>query len=393
MTKLDSEFTCEVVEVVEILPHGNADKLEVARFKFADGTIPEYQVVVSKGDFKPGSWGVYVSDDSLAPVDKPQFEFLKKRLDYIPFKYCTHLRKMDGPRCGCVDLYRVKAAKIRGVLSTGMMLHFEELPSDFKRNAGVGTDCSAILGVVRYVRPEDVVVEHETGVERKTGNWLKRWWRGWLRGNIKLPDYSVLSLRKSPHLFDDDSEVFVTEKIHGSNIRFGMVAGRPVVGSHHTIKTDNRPWWKKRLAPKKTGNWYGTDVFSEWFFRVFPSKEYWRDFPNNIVFYGELYGENIQKLSYGAVKTRVAVFDAWDVKAKRWLSYDEMLDVLPWNISTPPILFKGHATLDDIKALSRGNTTVNTTAKHIREGVVVRSMDWQKRGKWVSEDYLAIKDR
>lgn len=370
MTKLDSEFTCEVVEIVEILPHPNADRLEIAKFKFVDGTVPEYQVVVGKDEFKLGTLATYISDDSVVPIDKPEFTFLKGRLDYIQ---------------GSAS-YRIKAAKIRKIISTGMLV-----PAHL--GCELGEDMSEYLGVVRYVRPEDVVVEHESGVERRIGNWLKRWWRGWLKGNIKLPDYSVLSLRKVPDLFKDDSEVFVTEKIHGSNIRFGMVAGRPVVGSHHTIKTDNRPWWKKRLAPKKTGNWYGTDVFSEWFFRVFPSREYWRDFPNNVVFYGELYGENIQKLSYGAVKTRVAVFDAWDVKAKRWLSYDEMTDVLPWNITTPPLLFRGHATLDDIKALSRGNTTVNTTAKHIREGVVVRSLDWQKRGKWVSEDYLATKDR
>ena len=145
MTKLDSEFTCEVVEVVEILPHPNADRLEIARFKFVDGTVPEYQVVVAKGDFKPASWGVYISDDSIVSTEKPQFSFLEKRLDYLV-----------GSKS-----YRIKAAKIRGTLSTGMMLHFEELPSDFKRGAGVGTDCSAALGVVRYVRPEDVVVEHE----------------------------------------------------------------------------------------------------------------------------------------------------------------------------------------------------------------------------------------
>lgn len=381
MSKLDSEFTVEVVEVVEVLKHNNADKLEIIKFKFADGTVPEYQVVASKGDYKPGSWGVYISNDVLVPVDRPEFSFLTKRLDYI--KGAT--------------TYRVKAAKIRGELSTGMLVHVNDVTGCGRDTLVVGQDMAEKMGVIRYVRPEDVEREpaENAGTNRRTGNWLAKWWRGWTRRqSINIPDYSVLSLRKSPKLFSEEELVYVTEKIHGSNIRFGRVAGVPLVGSHHTIKTDNRPRWKKLIWKQRSGNgsWYGKDVFKEWFFRVFPNRRDWDELPNNVVFYGELYGPGIQKLTYSREsKTAVVVFDAWFVKEKRWATKEELDDMLPFNLSRPPQLWYGTVTLDKIKSLAEGPSVLGN-GKHIREGVVVRSADWSRRGKWVGEGYYLIKE-
>lgn len=369
MTKLDSEFTCEVVKVTEVMSHPNADRLDVVRFSFVDGTIPEYQVVVSRGDFKCGDLGVYISDDSMVPIARPEFSFLTTRLDYK--KGNAH--------------YRVRAAKIRGVVSTGMMV----VPDG---KLVLGDDWSDVLGVVRYYTESEPAVI-ETGTERRTGSVLSRWWKKFLNSSeINIPDYSVISLRKCPTLFDPDELVCVTEKIHGSNIRFGKVNGRLLIGSHHVIKSDHRPWWKRLLKKHRpTGSWYGNDVFTEWFKREFPSPMYHDELPNNIVFYGELYGSGIQKLNYSTSVPKVVVFDAWNVKEKRWLNYNELICYVPSHISLVPTVAVTRITSDTLRELSSGASLLDP--KSIREGVVVRSADWKKCGKWVGDEYLAMKGR
>ena len=66
MTK--TNHRANVVRVGEILPHPNADKLELTH-------VEGYQIVVGKGNFKTGDLAVYIQPDSVVPQTEP-FKFI-----------------------------------------------------------------------------------------------------------------------------------------------------------------------------------------------------------------------------------------------------------------------------------------------------------------------------
>ena len=105
--------------VSEILPHPNADKLEIAK-------VLGWQSVVRKGEFKTGDTVVFVVIDTILPV-APWSEFLKKGDKQI----------------------RLKTAKIRGQYSQGLVLPMSVLP-DCTKQWHMGSDVGCELGIKKY---------------------------------------------------------------------------------------------------------------------------------------------------------------------------------------------------------------------------------------------------
>lgn len=382
----DSESTCEVVEVVEISKHPNANKLSIVKFKFANGIIPDYQCIAGNGDFVVGGLAVYISDDMMVPTNREEFAFLKNRLDFKADKYG--------------GMYRIKAAKIRGEISTGLLIPTKDI-SGSRDTVAVGEDMSGKLGVVKYESPlERREAAGFSGNSNLRIGWLRRTLlrlTRWFYTPVQIPEYGVLSLRKVPGLFTEGEQVVYTEKIHGSNIRFGLVNGRIYIGSHHTEKSDSRPWLLRKIAPKNRGaGYYGKDAWTGWFNRIFNNPERLKQLPNNIIFYGELFGPGIQPWTYSLANTQVMVFDAYDLKTKKWLNRHDVNCLLPGFIQTvPTIQWSVPFSKDTLKQLAEGNSSIPscfyTGLKNDipREGIVVRSMDFSKAGKLVSDRYLA----
>ena len=59
-----SEHEVKIVEVGNILPHNNADSLEITN-------IDGWQVVIKKGSFKKGDKALYVEPDYVIPMSIP----------------------------------------------------------------------------------------------------------------------------------------------------------------------------------------------------------------------------------------------------------------------------------------------------------------------------------
>lgn len=377
----DTEFMCEVVEITAILPHPNADRLELAHFRTKDGPTG-YTCVVQKDSFRVGHLAVYCSVDCIVPTNRPEFEFLTQRL--------------DGK--GKTE-FRLRAARIRGVYSEGLLVPMWDMaksgpihdasPGDYWN---VGDDFSNVLGV-RYHNPGPERPSQGPTPKTRTESWLDQ----------LVPQYGVISLRKEPWLFQAGEPVIITEKIHGTNFRFGWVKGKWVVGSHRTFKTDTRPWYRRIidriLGRKRSGSWYGEDIW----LKVASDhnlKSKCRD-AAGVVFYGEIFGlthggKPIQDLTYGYHGPNVRVFDAYNVADGVWLNHDQLkwitadLD-LPHQ---PPVLYFGPYDEKVVKELAEGDTTVRVDgmAANIREGVVVEGMvpfkgRKPRKGKYVGEGY------
>lgn len=346
----DTEFVAEVVRIREIKPHGNADRLEVALFDLAKTGQASYEVVVRKDDYQVGQLAGYFSVDCLLPLSHKDFAFLKN----------------EG---SIKTLHRLKAARLRKVYSQGLLI---QLPPGY----GFGAPLAADYGVT-YHSPD---IEGEQGPTQKTG-----------KAKLQpMPVYTVLSLKKIPNLFRSGDDVVVTEKIHGSNARFGWlrrkILGIPfgwkfVIGSHRVIKSEGN-----------SHHWYGDDIWSK-AARELNLAEKMKPYRGHI-FYGELYGyagdKQIQDMTYDT-KPNEWNLRFFDIQYHgKWLSYYDMVDVcMTAGLPTMPKLYEGsyYTALpfdcSDSKSL---------IADHLREGCVIASLDGTKKAKYVGQGYLLRKE-
>lgn len=114
--------------ISEINPHPNADKLDLAK-------VLGYTCIVEKGKYKADDAVVLIQPDTVLP-NEPWAEFFKKRGS------------------------RVKAMKLRGVWSFGIVMPFEDVvdPFFFADQYGdvkdhIGVDVAHLMGVTKYEAP------------------------------------------------------------------------------------------------------------------------------------------------------------------------------------------------------------------------------------------------
>lgn len=129
--------------ISKILPHSNADLLEIA---IVDG----WRSVVTKGKHIEGELIVYFEIDSVLPV-REEFEFLRK---------CCYIKR-DWIEGG--EGFRLKTARFRKELSQGLVVPIsKELEIEFShtflnfegaRSLQVGDDVTSILGVTKWDPP------------------------------------------------------------------------------------------------------------------------------------------------------------------------------------------------------------------------------------------------
>jgi RNA ligase (TIGR02306 family) len=354
----DTEFTAEVVRITQVLEHPNAERLEIARFELSASGETSHEVVIQKGSAKPGDLMAYFSVDCVLPTAHPEFAFLAQRPDGVGK---THIR--------------LRAARLRGVYSQGLLV-----PAPDTHAFGDRVDES--FGVTYHRAPEP----EGDGPARVTRKPSRQ----------PMPVYSVDSLKKLPRLFDEGEEVVVTEKIHGTNFRFGWVRrkllGIPlgwkfVVGSHRVIKDG-------------TGtNWYGEDLWRQ-AAEAMRLAERTRN-RKGIAFYGELYGytptgKAIQDLTYGRTPARgpgLAVFDIKRISGDQWLPFNEReMTCRELGLPTVPVLRVAPYSLELLE-LAEGKTTMDPAkCAHVREGVVIESLKTRKKAKYVGAGYLMRKE-
>ena len=356
----DTEFTAEVVRITDVYKHPNADKLEIALFELAGSGQANYECVIQTGSFKVGQLAVYFSVDCILPTDHPDFKFLTTRLDGAGK---TH--------------YRLKAARLRGVFSQGLLCPAQS-------HHGFGDKIADEYGVTYYRAPEPWEKTPVNGVPKKQRQ--------------PIPEYKVDSLKKIPRLFDDGEMVVITEKVHGTNFRFGWIRrrflGLPlgwrwVVGSHHVIKTG-----------ASGAGWYGEDLFTQsadsMKLREIAGKA------KGKVFYGELYGhtptgKRIQDLTYSEKGTGLVIFDVMDEDfdpSEAWLNPADRLElVTKLGLKSVPVLYVGPSSQKVVDQLAEG-TSVLDGGLTIKEGCVVETLEGKrKKAKFVGQLYLMRKQQ
>src|SRR5438552_11125438 len=182
MSSTLSTHRAEVVNVI-LEKHPTADSLSIVR-------IDGYQIVVRTADWLTPRLGVYVLPDSLVPVDRPEFAFLKD-----PDKPTqTHVR--------------IKVRRLRGEYSMGLLI---PAPADVK----VGDDVAEAFDIRHYEPPEPNAT---TGGEaEKAPSTIFREITQFgqkMSVLLEIPTYHVEAFRKyGSKVLTPGEPVWVTEKI------------------------------------------------------------------------------------------------------------------------------------------------------------------------------------
>jgi RNA ligase (TIGR02306 family) len=369
-----SSLTVEVCRIDKILPHNNANALEIALIK-------GWQCIVKKGDFQEKDVVIYIPPDALIPKE------------WSDKWGVTSYLGSNG---------RVKSIKLRGEPSMGLVI---KPPDDGKWK--VGSDVASAFGITKYEPP--VKRDSQQSNSRPSHPHF-----------IKYTD--IENLRNYPNELHDGEDVVVTEKIDGTSVRIGVIHTNNglnlMVGSRNLTRDEPTkemivPFSFKRMLSririeglsalfkkhridtydcvKAKSNWF-------WYPYTLDSVQNFVDdsllTTNNIILYGEVFGP-VQDLNYGLKSLN---FRAYDISVDgSFLNYDAFnIMCKVYDIPRVPELYRGPYSFDKIKELANGNTIINEV-EQIREGCVVRPVKERENRygrvifKMIGDEYLIRK--
>lgn len=337
-----SSLIVEVAEIRNVRPHPNADSLDVAE-------VQGWQVVVKRGEYEAGQRVVYFPIDTLLPVE------LSDR-----FGVTQYLSKQ-----------RIRATRLRGEPSFGLVMPVED------SNWEVGQDVAEYYGVTKW-EPPVRESRGRGGSQDGGGKFIEH--RFAVPRNPLFAEYTgIENMRHYPGLFLDDEIVVVTEKIHGTNSRIGIVDGEWLAGSHHVQRGEgDLLYWGPREQ-------------AEWMVSVLGKVH------RQVILFGEIYGSDIQSLDYGVQgHSGYRAFDLMiDGSYCDWHTFAVICQL--YHVETVPLLFLGPFSLNIVRMFASGPTTL-PGASHLREGVVVKPIVERTSPrigrailKYVSDDYLLAK--
>lgn len=378
-----STFGCTVVEIDAVENHPNADRLSIVR-------IGGYNCISAKLEngshrYSAGDKVVYIPEAAVIP------EWMLKQMDFWKDDKGT----LAGPKGD-----RVKAIKLRGQISQGILYQLEHKMSGWVLNADgdrvrevvqLGQDVTDLLGITKHEPPIPTSMAGE--VAHLYGKTFK---------------FDIENWQRYPDVFEHGEHVVATEKLHGTFSAFCYWPGL----EHPELLNGNWFAYSKGLGSQglvfkhneaNAGNLYHRHLVNSDFVQKITDlsaaagSNGFAEEP--ITMLGEIFGTGVQDLSYGQSKPVFRLFDVYAgvPGSGRWLTWEE-LKVFSQVTGIPlvPVLYEGEYDLAAILAIRDGRDSISS--KHVREGVVVKSTTNRYHDalgrvmlKFVSPDYLLRK--
>jgi RNA ligase (TIGR02306 family) len=243
--------------------------------------------------------------------------------------------------------YRLRAIKLRGELSYGLLISLPEFLSDRE----IGENVIEDLNVKRYVPKEKGTRAVALNPE--------------LYPKLHFEKFDLENVKNFKDAIDDHENVTVTEKAHGCCSRFVFTDDQLYIGSRNLfVENDGLNNWSKALTST-------------------PEIETWCRENPGMVLYGEVYGD-VQSLKYGCATGQVKFMAFAALCGKNYpTGHAANLNVGQW-LDTPklmrdsvpcvPVLFQG--TWGDAKKVcyalvEQDSQVVGVPKGHLSEGFVV----------------------
>lgn len=315
---------------IELKEHPNADSLQL-------GKIGSFQVVCQKGVYADGDEVLFIPEKSVLH-------------DTIAEPYRKYLA---GP-----DKNRVKAVRLRGELSMGICMSMQEawnLCGEIPDDCG---DLAEVLGITKYEPPIPHCLAGE--VEPISGLWSQH-------------DVEQFGIYASE--FGDDEDVMITEKIHGSQVMYGLsssgdfvVASKGLLSRGLSLKdTESNTYWRaaRNCDINRMMEQYAGELDDGW---------------KTIQFFGEVIPVQGGNWTYGHDPNKPTVL-LYDVRVDGnsvpflWLP-DEVIDlwvpVIPVGAGGYRLTGKFGGVKSKLPELCKAKERVSGNDLHISEGLVVR---------------------
>lgn len=350
--------TIERIDSLE--PHPNADRLEIAKLL---GT----QTVVPKGVFAVGDCVVFFPPDICLPPAVSAGLGVQKYLKHS-------LYQDEKVQC------RVAATRLRGIPSYGFIIKAPEVLSD----RATGTAVDEVWAAWKYEPPQRPSMQGD--VEADPPN---------------FPRYTdIQHYYCNTHAFPAGLPVRVTEKIHGTNCRFGLIK----MGDHHEYLGGSHRHARKKVDAngRYSVYWEPLNVPGvEALLKHLASGGNGAEYVNDAILFGELFGPGIQDMTYGVPQGRVG-FRVFDIMVNgRYLDWPDLHAVCAQHgVQVVPTLYVGPFDPARVQEWTNGPTLVVDANKNKskfkgREGCVIAACkedydDILGRviAKSVSADYL-----
>ncbi len=331
-----SQTIISIERVNSVESHPNADRLDIIH-------VLGYQVVTQKGSFEVGDFAVYFPPDILLPPDQA------KELGVAPYlKHAVFPGDEEKTQC------RVGAARLRGVPSHGFCSPASKCDTPVVAGTEIGTDVTSDYGAEKYVSP----------VRVGAGN-----------AEPELESFhkytNIENIQRYPDVIAEGEDVVITEKLHGTNCRLGLVRDqgeyRFCAGSHNVRR-------KEPLG--------ASDTSLYWEFMTQKVMDLLSDLANaedgshhDAIIFCEIFGPGVQDLDYGQTEKVMRVFDI-SVDGI-YMNYNDLTTTCAaFEISVVPILYRGPLSSQVVEEHTYGNTTFDGVRNKFkgREGCVIRPL-------------------
>ena len=317
-----------IQKISELLPIEYADNIEIA-------IVNGWQTVVKKGEFKPLDLCVYFEVDSLLPV-KDVFSFMKNisKNEYVG----------EG--------YRVKTAKVRGVVLQGLALPLENFPEININNVSLGDNLTELLGVKKWFVPE---------IQSGNGTFI---------GDkpFGIPTTDEPRLQSNMELLQkiNNKPFYITTKYDGTSCTIYYKDGKiGVCGRNKEIKDDG-----------KSSMWN--------FVHNSNLEKLLRELDVNIAIQGEFCGHGIQKNRLKLTKPNLFVFDVYNIDTGKYDNFMSAKFITNYlELDFVEVNHVGHSfnySLEHLLELAKGKYSSGMD----REGIVVRSISDNEKEERIS---------
>jgi RNA ligase (TIGR02306 family) len=307
-----------IQRIKDVQPIEGADRVEVV-------SILGWKVVTRKNEFKVGDLCVYFEIDSILPRN-PWNDFLADK------------NKPDKP-------FRVRTARIRGQISQGLAFPLKTIFNDSVINSlNEGTDVTEIIGVEKY----------EPQIPAQLSSDVK--------GTFPsiVPKTDETRIQAEPNLLEECAGIpmYWALKVDGTSATFVNVDGE-----HHVCS-------RNLSLKEKEGNTYWE------MYHKYNLKKVLDENPDYAI-QGEIAGPGIQKNTMGLEEHTLFVFNVYDVKEGKIISYAGMNDFCKYyGLKTVPIAMVNEYinTTDTVEDLVEFANKAKYPNGKPAEGYVIRPM-------------------
>jgi RNA ligase (TIGR02306 family) len=364
-----ANFRVDVESIIKVEDHPNADRLSVI-------TIRGYTAISAKNEdgthrYKAGDNVVYVPCGSVVP------EYILRNGFWDETKNKGMLAGSEGNR--------VKEIRLRGIFSEGILLPVVDNKVSNATDVlevSTGDNVSEFLGITKY---EPVIPTNFAGEVYSDITLVKK--------------FDLENIKNFPDIIKDGEDVVMTEKIHGTNFR--------IVIHPHLNKADGFNNGFASISSKGLGNQglffknsesNTNNVYVRMTHTLTDNIQTIVDTMVNdtVIIFGEIFGQGVQDLTYGASKAMFRVFEV--CVNGTWLDWENLVKFCnKFGFEMVPVVFVGPFSKESLKTATDGKTLVENGV-NIREGVVVKTTNTRFEHsdrvifKSVSESYLTRKN-